>query len=115
MICIGCPMGCLLTVSRDGNGELQVEGATCGRGKAYGIKEMTAPERTVTALVRVEGCRQPLCVKTAKPVPKGKIFEVLESIKAVTAVPPVNIGDVVIPDVCGTGVAVVATRYVRRG
>jgi len=48
-------------------------------------------------------------------VPKGKIFEVLESIKAVTAVPPVNIGDVVIPDVCGTGVSVVATRYVRRG
>ncbi len=110
MICIGCPMGCELTVTKNENGELVVEGATCARGKAYGIQETIAPERTVTALVAVEGKRRPLSVKTAQPIPKGKIFDALESLQSVRAKSPVKIGDVVLPNVCGTGVDVVATE-----
>ena len=43
---------------------------------------------------------------------KEKIFACLESIHGAEAVPPVRIGDVVVKDVCGTGVDVVATMEV---
>ena len=110
MICIGCPMGCVLTVTKDANGEIVVEGATCGRGKTYGKQEATAPERTVTALVALDGKKRPLSVKTAKPIPKGKIFDALECLKTVRAKSPVKIGDVILADVCNTGVDFVASE-----
>lgn len=109
MTCINCPMGCTLDVARAADGTLRVSGNLCLRGEAYAKKEMTAPERMVTGLVRVKGARRPLSVKTKTPVPKGKIDGVLAVLAATEVEPPVQIGDVVIPDVCGTGIPVVAT------
>lgn len=109
MTCINCPMGCTLDVARAADGTLRVSGNLCLRGEAYAKKEMTAPERMVTGLVRVKGTRRPLSVKTKTPVPKGKIDDVLAVLAATEVEPPVAIGDVVVPDVCGTGVPVVAT------
>jgi len=84
----------------------------CKRGVAYATEEVTAPKRMVTTLVRVAGRRMPLPVKTAAPIPKGKIFEALATIHAAGAAAPVKIGDVVVADVCGTGVDIVATGAV---
>ncbi|MGI5869385.1 MAG: DUF1667 domain-containing protein [Kiritimatiellia bacterium] len=109
LTCINCPMGCELTVKTGPDGEVEVEGWLCGRGRAYGKQEATAPERTVTALAPVEGSTRPLPVKTERPIPKARYFDVLAAIRAVRVVPPVAIGDVVLPDVCNTGVSVVAT------
>ena len=110
--CIGCPMGCRLNVSVE-NGVVQaVDGAGCGRGAVYARQECVCPTRNVTSLVRVRGRRAPLSVKTSRPVPKEIIFDCLARIHAVEAVRPVRIGDVIVPDVCGTGVDVVATMAV---
>ena len=35
LICIGCPMGCPLTVTLDGGAVVTVQGNTCPRGDAY--------------------------------------------------------------------------------
>lgn len=43
LICIGCPMGCALTVELDGGAVVSVRGNTCPRGDAYARKEVTAP------------------------------------------------------------------------
>jgi len=107
--CIGCPMGCQLNATLQDGAVLSVDGAGCGRGAVYARQECVCPERTVTSLVRVKGRREPLSVKTARPVPKAAIFACLDRIHAVEAAPPVRIGDVLIADVCGTGVDVVAT------
>ena len=113
--CIGCPMGCRLSVAVEGGVMRSVDGAGCGRGEAYARQECVCPMRTVTSLARVKGRRAPLSVKTVRSVPKEKIFECLERIHAVEAVPPVRIGDVIVPDVCGTGVDIVATGGVESG
>ena len=90
-----------------------VEGNTCKRGEAYAIAEMTSPERMVTSSVKIEGgdCAM-LSVKTDKPIKKSLIFDALEALKGVTAVAPVAIGDVVLENVCDSGVNFVASRNV---
>lgn len=109
-ICISCPVGCMLTVE-DQDGQIVVTGNACPRGKTYGVKEFTAPERMVTSSVAADGGMQPLVsVKTASPVPKAAVPDVLAAIRSARAAAPVSIGDVVVPDAAGTGVDVIATR-----
>lgn len=111
LICINCPRGCHLKV--DDN--LVVTGNFCPRGAAYGKQEVTNPTRTVTSTVRISGAELPLCpVKTAQPIPKGKMNDIMASINQVALTAPVRIGDVVIANVCGTGVNVVATRNMAK-
>ena len=109
MTCIICPMGCRLTCETDGD-RITVSGNTCKRGEKYAIQEMTCPMRTVTSLIAVDGASLPLCpVKTAQQVPKAKIGEVLTALRAARVQAPVKLGDVLIADVAGTGVDIVAT------
>ncbi len=110
LTCINCPLGCEVTVHFLENGEMQVSGNSCPRGEIYAKKEVTAPERIVTSSVRVSGGERPVVsVKTKETIPKGKIFDVMEEIRKVHVAAPVRIGDVMISDVCGTGVDIVAT------
>lgn len=113
LICISCPIGCLLHVERDGSGVLKVSGNACRRGEVYGIKEVTAPMRTVTSTVRVLEGNKPLAsVRTQNDIPKDKIFVCLDAIKALRIRAPVSVGDVMIENVAGTGVNVIATSAV---
>ena len=114
LICINCPLGCPLMVTLEDGEVTSVEGNTCKRGDAYGRKEVTNPTRIVTTSVPVDGSasERMVSVKTASDVPKAKIFDVMEEIKDVRATAPVHIGDVILDNVCGTGVSIVATREV---
>ena len=112
LICINCPKGCELEVERNGN-EVTVAGNACPRGEEYGRSEAVNPTRMVTGLVRIAGMRKPLPVKTAAPVPKGKIDDVLFALHQATVQLPVKIGDVIITDVASTGVDIVATANAR--
>lgn len=104
-------MGCTIEVELDEEGNfVSSKGWTCLIGKRYAQEEVTAPVRTVTALVGVSGRIEPLSVKTKDPIPKGKIFDCLEELKTVCVKAPVHIGDVVLENVCGSGVPVVATK-----
>jgi len=108
MICINCPKGCELDVEKKGN-DVVVTGNACPRGEAYGRAELANPTRMVTGLVRVAGMRKPLPVKTKTAIPKGKINDVLFAMHQATVQLPVKIGDVIVQDVAGTGVDLVAT------
>jgi len=115
-ICIGCPMGCNVTVELEENEIKTIKGNTCPRGADYVTGELTNPRRTVTSLVRVEGGELPVVsVKTASDIPKGKIEECMRALKDVVLHAPVYIGDVALMDVCGTGVDVVVTRNCPQG
>lgn len=111
LICIGCPMGCPVTVEMEGDEIVSVSGNTCPRGDAYARKEVTNPTRIVTSTVKVEGgLVDMISVKTKEDIPKDKIFDCVRALKGVTVKAPVHIGDVILADVAGTGVDVVATR-----
>ena len=111
--CICCPLGCRIEVALDENGQVsEVSGCTCKRGADYAAQEAVAPERMVTAVLCVSGCLEPVSVKTQRPVPKAAMKDVLAAVAALRLDAPVAAGDVLIEDVCGTGVAVVATKSV---
>ena len=104
LTCIGCALGCAITVTMDGSTVTAVIGNTCPRGDAYARKEVTNPTRIVTSTVRVNGGIYPMAnVKTASDIPKGRIFDCVNALK---------IGDVVLSDVAGTGVDIIAARNV---
>ena len=110
LTCIICPRGCALTVTKS-KGNLTVTGNSCPKGKQYAIDECTNPTRTVTSSVRVENREDTMVsVKTASPVPKDKIFEVMSLIRAKSVCAPVKIGDIIIKDVFGTNI--VATKNI---
>lgn len=74
LTCIGCPMGCPLTVVMNGEEVVSVTGNTCKRGDVYARKEVTNPTRIVTSTVRVSGGSiDMVSVKTKEDIPKGKI------------------------------------------
>lgn len=113
LICINCPMGCALTVRMDGARVVSVTGNTCKRGEDYARKEVTNPTRIVTSTVRVSGGEAAMVsVKTKEDIPKGKIFACAEALRGVTVPAPVRIGDVILENVAGTGVDIVATKNV---
>lgn len=111
MICIGCPMGCELTVEVEGGRAISVSGNTCGIGKKYAETEVAAPTRMVTTTVSSAG-GAPVPVKTRTAVPKDRIFDVVRAVKALTVPLPVAMGEVILEDAAGTGVPVIATRAV---
>ena len=114
LICINCPLGCSLTVTMENGTVKKEEGNTCPKGEAYGEKEVTNPTRIVTSSVRVEGGNLPVVsVKTASDIPKGMIAACAKALKSVCVKAPVHIGDVVLSDVCGTGVDMIATKNIE--
>ena len=113
LICIGCPMGCMMTVSMENGDVLTVTGNTCKRGDTYARKEVTNPTRIVTSSVRVKGGVLPVVsVKTKSDIPKDKINDCMKALQGVEVKAPVQIGDVLVQNVAGTGVDVIATKDV---
>lgn len=113
LICIGCPLGCMITVEMDGSQVVSVTGNTCKRGDDYARKEVTNPTRIVTSIVGVTGGHLDMVsVKTRNDIPKRKIFDCVQALKGVTVKAPVHIGDVIVSNVAGTGVDVIATKEI---
>ena len=111
LICINCPLGCHLSVDDADVANVKVTGNTCPRGVTYAVSEVTAPKRMVTSSVPVNGSKtKRVSVKTSAPIPKDRIFDCLEQIRSIRVNAPVAIGDVLLANVCDTGVDIVATR-----
>lgn len=108
LVCIVCPKGCRLKV----DSALNVTGHSCPRGEAYAKEEVSNPIRVVTSTVRVEGGNHRRCpVKTNGKIPKALIFEVIKALDGVCLKSPVQIGQVVISNVCETGIDFVTTNH----
>ena len=114
-VCIGCPLGCNITVKTDNGVIKDIAGNTCPQGADYVTKELTDPRRIVTSLVRVRGGVLPVVsVKTVADIPKDCIRDCIKALKAIELTAPVRMGDVVVENVCGTGVDIVATANMEK-
>ena len=108
-ICIECPKGCHLKIDDD----LNVTGNTCLRGKTYAINEVTCPKRIVTSTVVIKSkLVSRLPVMTENEIPKEKMFDIVKELSKVRLQAPIKCRDIVIENVCDTGVNVVATRTI---
>jgi CxxC motif-containing protein len=115
LCCTTCPSECELTVFVDGDTVLQVEGNTCKRGEKFAYKEITTPERTLSSTIVVEfnGITTLLPVKTQSPIPKKDMAAAMKVIHSTKLNRPCKMGDVIITNICETGVDVVACRSIR--
>lgn len=110
LICILCPRGCHLDVSKNQDG-VSVKGNFCKRGINYGITEMTNPVRKLTSTIRIKGAHiNRLPIITDRAIPKSKVMEVMRAIEHITVQSPIHLGDIVIANVAGTEANIVATR-----
>lgn len=113
--CIICPIGCKLMVEYEDDTILDIEGFECKKGKKYASEELLNPVRTLTTTIVVKDGEIPLVsVKTAKPIPKDKLFEVMDFISEIEVNAPINIGDVLVDNVLGLNVDIVTTKSVNK-
>lgn len=119
LTCIICPMGCSMEVEVETNTSgqkkvLSVKDNGCKRGEQYAAKELQNPTRTLTTTIKVEGGELPLVpVKTAGEVPKASLLQCMEVVRRASCKVPVKRGDVLIYDLLGTGVNVVACADIK--
>lgn len=115
LICINCPMGCMLSVEYDDSGVVNVTGNQCKRGEIYASKEVINPRRVVTSIVPViGGVEDMVSVKTATDIPKDLMKNCILALKNIRVNAPVEIGQVILENVCGTNVCVIATKRVEK-
>lgn len=113
LTCIGCPLGCQLTVQMESGG-ISVSGNTCPRGAKYAKNEITCPKRMVTSTVRITGGEiARLSVKTETEIPKEKMTACMQEIHRVCVAAPISRGSVIIENCAGSGVNIIATKDVR--
>ena len=111
--CVSCPIGCVLEVQLNDAHEVEkVTGHGCNRGLDYAKQEAVDPRRNISAVVMVAGALEPLSVKTAEPIPKNRIFDVMEEIRALRLQAPVQAGQVLIEDAAETGISIIATKSI---
>lgn len=104
--CIICPKGCTMVAS-EANGQWEVRGNTCPKGAQYAVAECTAPVRTVTSTVRVSNREDTMVsVKTAAPIPKGNMADVMALLRKTQVAAPVYIGQVILENVFGTQIVI---------
>ena len=115
LVCIGCPLGCNLSVQMKGTEIVNVSGNTCKKGDEYARKEVTNPTRIVTSLVKVKnGNIAVVSVKTKEDIPKSKIYDCIKELKNIEVEAPIKIGDVILSNVAKTGVDIVANRNIYK-
>lgn len=117
MTCIICPMGCNLDITFDDATKKLVSatGNNCTRGPQYAEKELSNPTRTLTSTIKVTAGTLPVVpVKSADELPRDSLLQYMEVIRRATAPAPIRIGDVLIPDILGSGVDIIATADVDK-
>ena len=111
LICIGCPLGCLLDVEEMGEGAWKTKGYQCKKGKEYGVQEVTDPRRMVTTTVAIRGAHWArLPVRSTAEVPKDLVIDFARALPSLCVQSPVKVGQILMENVIGTGVDVMATR-----
>lgn len=109
LTCIECPIGCSLE-TQNITQELTVSGNQCARGERYALKEVRNPFRSLTTTVATVFANCPrLPVRTKGEIPRKDLFVAMELINSIIIEHPLLPGDLVLKDLLGTGVDLIAT------
>lgn len=107
--CIVCPKGCRIKVDDDGN----ITGYTCLRGLNYVKQELVDPRRCLTSTFKVSGASLLVCpCKSSQNVPKDRVKDVVKEIAKLDIQAPIKMHQVVIENVLGLGIDIIATKEI---
>ena len=111
VICISCPLACMITVTFDDRGDvLGIANNQCKEGEKYAVAECKFPGRILTTTIPTEGSsRKLLPARTNKPVPKERLIECMKSLSKTKVKPPVKMGQVIFANILDTGADLIAT------
>ena len=110
ILCITCPKGCTLEVSRTGETILEIKPG-CKRGHEYARREMVDPRRMVATTVRVRnGAHALLPVYTSEPFQKGRISELMAALRQIEVAAPVQMDTVILANALDSGIDILASR-----
>ena len=113
--CIICPIGCEITVHHKEGEITNIEGDQCKKGIEYVKEELFDPKRTLTTTMLVRSGDMPLVsVKTNVPIPKDRLFDVMDALSEIEVSAPINIGDALVKIVLGLNSDIVATKKVKK-
>lgn len=114
--CTTCPSECLLTVEfeRSADGAVvevrSVTGNSCPRGDTFARQELTCSMRVLTTTVAVSGGDETLLpVRTAEAIPLSFHAQAMDLIRGVIVEAPIRMGDVVLEDLLGTNINLIAS------
>ena len=118
--CTTCPSECLLTVKveRDADGAVaevhSVTGNRCPRGDKFAHQEFTCPMRVLTTTVAVSGSDEALLpVRTSEAIPLTLHAQAMDLLRGVVVEAPIRMGDVVLEDLLGTSIDLVASMDIN--
>lgn len=114
--CTTCPSECLLTVEveRDADGAVaevhSVIGNSCPRGDTFARQELTCPMRVLTTTIAVSGGDETLLpVRTAEAIPLELHAQAMDLIRGLVVNAPIRMGDVVLENLLGTSINLIAS------
>jgi len=116
--CVVCPAGCFIEAEFTDEHPPKLKsfsGARCEKGEVWIKQEIEDPMRTFSTSLSVRGGDlETVSLRTARAIPRGKIFEVMGAIRALgTLDAPLHIGQVVLRNPAGTDSEIIVTRKVN--
>ena len=117
-VCVLCPNGCLIEAELTGEHPPKLKslsGNRCENGADWVRQEIENPMRTIATSLSVRGGDfGSVSLRTTRPVPREKIFEVMKEIRALSTLDaPLRIGQVILNNPAGTDTEVIVTRETR--
>ena len=92
-----------------------VTGNNCPRGDTFAHQELTCPMRVLTTTVAVSGGNEALLpVRTAEAIPLELHTQAMALIRGLVVNAPIRMGDVVLEDLLGTSIDLVASMDIDR-
>ena len=115
LVCINCPLSCALELYEEGGEIKEVRGAECKIGQRYAVEEFTNPRRILTTTIKAVGGLVPMLpVRSAEPIPRALLKDAVVMLARVVVEAPVAVGQVIYPNILGTGVDIIASRALER-
>lgn len=112
--CIVCPVSCRVQVEEQGD-QLLISGYGCKRGEVHARNEHTNPSRMLTSTVKIKSndfARIP--VISSAEIPRSKMMDCLALVYQTETIAPVVCGQVLISNICNTGVDILASRTIMK-
>lgn len=116
--CTTCPNDCKLTVevetAADGTRTAtNVTGNRCPRGVTFAHTEVTRPERVLATTVCITGGDEVLLpVRSNAALPFDLHFQAMDILRETVVAAPIKMGDVVVANILGTGIDIIASMDV---
>lgn len=110
LTCVCCPVGCRLSGAFAPSEKAKISEQTCPAGWSYTAQEQRVRTRMVTALLPVSNGTVPLRVRSSRPVRRENIYQILKELSQITASVPVYEGEIIVKNICGLEVDIVAAE-----